>query len=124
MISTSPTQNVGSEKPTMEPAMMLRPMKLSGFKPATKPSGMPSRTAIIVATTASSMVAGILERISSSAGTPNTNERPRSPDNAPLRNAPNCSTSGLSSPSATVARMRSASSACGLTSSSIGLPMA
>ena len=90
MINTSPTQKVGNEKPMMEPAMMLRPKKLSGFNPAMSPSGIPSNTAIIVATNASSIVAGILDKINSSAGTPNTNERPRSPDSAPFRNEKNC----------------------------------
>ena len=34
MISISPTQNVGSEKPTMEPAMIALPATLSGLRPA------------------------------------------------------------------------------------------
>ncbi len=34
MISISPTQKVGSEKPRMDPAMMLRPENESGRNPA------------------------------------------------------------------------------------------
>ena len=37
MISISPTQKVGSEKPRIEPAMMVLPAGLSGRSPAIKP---------------------------------------------------------------------------------------
>jgi hypothetical protein len=70
MISTSPTQKVGSEKPRMEPVMMLRLTQPSGLSPASRPSGMPMPTASTIATSASSTVAGSLDRMSSSAGTP------------------------------------------------------
>ena len=49
MISIRPTQNVGSEKPRIEPAMIERPATPLGFRPAHSPSGMPSTTAISIA---------------------------------------------------------------------------
>ena len=70
MIIISPTQNVGSEKPRIEPVMIVLPATESGFKPAHNPSGMPSTTAISIAAIASSKVAGIRSRISSTAGAP------------------------------------------------------
>jgi hypothetical protein len=45
MISISPTQKVGSEKPRIEPAMMARLAGDSGLRPAYMPSGMPTTTA-------------------------------------------------------------------------------
>ena len=65
MISISPTQNVGSEKPRIEPAMIVLPATESGFSPAHSPSGMPSTIAISIAASASSSVAGMRSRISS-----------------------------------------------------------
>src|SRR5262245_42424360 len=53
MMSTSPTQNVGSEKPRMEPAMMSLLAFLSGNNPANIPSGTPRPTDISMARTAS-----------------------------------------------------------------------
>ena len=79
MISIRPTQNVGSEKPRIEPAMIVLPAKPFGRSPAHRPSGMPKMMASSIATIASSSVAGIRSRISPSAGTAWTNERPRSP---------------------------------------------
>ena len=68
MISTSPTQKVGREKPRMEPVMMRRDSRLSAFSPAYSPSGMPQITDRMTAQTASSMVAGSRCRITRSAG--------------------------------------------------------
>ena len=124
MISIRPTQNVGSEKPRIEPAMIVRPATPSGLSPAHSPSGMPSTTAISIAAIASSIVAGIRCRMSPSAGVACTNDRPRSPVTAPFRNTTYCSHSGLSRPSAAMARSRSIWSACGLIRMSIGLPIA
>ena len=59
MISISPTQKVGSEKPRMLPAMIVRATALSGYSPAYSPSGMPNTIDISTAVTASSIVAGI-----------------------------------------------------------------
>ena len=90
--------------------------------PRRRPSGMPSAIAITIATKASSSVAGSLledqldrrdvvdERAAQVAA------RPRC-----TRKIAYCSRIGLSRPSAAVARARSISSACGLTSSSIGI---
>ena len=79
MISIRPTQNVGSEKPRIEPAMIVRPATPLGFRPAHRPSGMPSTTAISIAAIASSIVAGMRSRMRPSADVACTNERPRSP---------------------------------------------
>ena len=124
MISIRPTQNVGSEKPRMEPAMIERPATPLGLSPAQSPSGMPRTTAISIAAIASSIVAGMRSRMRPSADVACTNERPRSPVSAPFRNTRYCSHSGLSSPSAATARSRSIWSACGLIRMSIGLPIA
>ena len=70
MIIISPTQKVGSEKPRMEPVMMVLPAIESGLSPAHSPSGMPSTTAISMAAIASSKVAGMRSRIRSTAGAP------------------------------------------------------
>ncbi len=85
---------------------------------------MPSTIAISIAVRASSSVAGIRSRMSPSAGVLWTNERPRSPVIAPDRNVRYCAHSGLSRPSAAIARSRSIWSACGLIRMSIGLPIA
>ncbi|MNT49441.1 hypothetical protein D3C72_1862960 [compost metagenome] len=69
MISIRPTQNVGSEKPTMLPAMTDLENQFSGYSPAKRPSGAPSSTASISAAMASSSVAGRRCRMSSMAGT-------------------------------------------------------
>ena len=124
MISIRPTQNVGSEKPRIEPAMIERPATPLGFRPAHRPSGMPSTTAISIAEIASSIVAGMRSRMSPSADVAWTNDLPRSPWNAPLRNVKYCAYSGLSRPSAAIACSRSVWSACGLIRMSIGLPIA
>ena len=107
MISIRPTQNVGSEKPRMEPAMIVRPAMPFGRSPAHKPSGIPMITAISIAANASSSVAGIRSRISEIAGVAWTNDLPKSPCSAPLKNVQYCSGSGLSRPSAAMARSRS-----------------
>ncbi len=124
MISIRPTQNVGSEKPRIEPAMIERPAMPFGFSPAHRPSGMPSTIAITIAVSASSIVAGIRSRMSPSADVLCTNERPRSPCATPWRKLQYCAHSGLSRPSAAIARSRSIWSACGLIRMSIGLPTA
>src|SRR5665213_377186 len=67
MISIRPTQNVGSETPRIEPAMIERPLHESGFNPAHSPSGMPKITANSIATMASSSVAGMRSKMSPSA---------------------------------------------------------
>ena len=64
MISISPTQKVGSEKPRIEPAMIVLAGIESGLSPAHSPSGMPSTIAISIAASASSSVAGMRSRIS------------------------------------------------------------
>ena len=58
MISISATQKVGSEKPTMLPAMIVLDTRLSGYRPAKRPSGRPMMTAKDSAVMASSSVAG------------------------------------------------------------------
>ena len=94
MISISPTQNVGSEKPRMLPAMIVRPTAPSGYSPAYSPSGMPKDTDISTAVTASSIVAGMRCAISRSAGSLNTKLRPRLPCSASLTNSRYCFHSG------------------------------
>ena len=94
MISISPTQNVGSEKPRMLPAMIVRATAPSGYRPAYSPSGMPNRTDISTAVTASSIVAGMRCAISRSAGSLNTKLRPRLPCSASLTNSRYCFHSG------------------------------
>ena len=69
MMSIRPTQNVGSEKPRIDPAMIVLPAKPFGLRPAHRPSGMPKVIASSIAATASSSVAGIRSRMSPSAGT-------------------------------------------------------
>ena len=85
---------------------------------------MPSAIDMTSATSASSIVAGMRLRMRSSAGTPCTNERPRSPPSADFTNTQNCSHIGWSRPSRTIACWRSTSSASGLMRMSIGLPIA
>jgi len=63
-------------------------------------------------------------RISCSAGTLKTNDLPRSPSSACLRNTRYCSQSGLSRPSPLIARSMSSWSAFGLIRMSTGLPIA
>jgi hypothetical protein len=123
MISISPTQNVGNENPRILPAMMVRDAARSGYSPAYSPSGMPSTTDSSTAVTASSIVAGMRSAINRSAGSLNTKLLPRSPCTAPRRNTRYCCHSGLSRPSAAIARVRSAWSACGEIRISIGLPI-
>ena len=91
MISIRPTQKVGSEKPRIEPAMMARLAGDSGLRPAYMPSGMPNTIARMKAANASSSVAGMRCRMSLSAGSPNTNELPRSPRAALARKWKYCS---------------------------------
>ena len=106
-ISISPSQKFGSEKPMIDPVMMPRPIGDRGASPAISPSGMPMPTARKSATTASSSVAGMRLTIRSTAGTPCTNERPRSPVSAALTNSQNCTHIGWSRPSRSIARSRS-----------------
>ncbi|KAG0751559.1 hypothetical protein G6F22_022109 [Rhizopus arrhizus] len=68
MISISATQKVGNEKPTMLPAMIILEKRLSGYRPATRPSGRPMMTASSRALIASSRVAGRRWITSSMAG--------------------------------------------------------
>ena len=124
MISMRPTQNVGRLKPRMEPAMIALADVVSGLSPAQSPSGSPSTIAMTIALSASSTVAGMRCRMSSTAGTFDVNERPSSPANALARKFQYCTGSGLSRPSAAVARAISAWSACGLMRMSTGLPIA
>ena len=90
MISIRPTQNVGSEKPRIEPAMIVRPLAESGLSPAHRPSGMPSTIANSIATLASSSVAGMRSKMRPSADVLCTNECPRSPCSASRRNTTYC----------------------------------
>ena len=108
MISISPTQNVGSEKPRIEPAIMLFAANESGFKPAQSPSGRPITMAITIAVSASSTVAGMRCNISCTAGTLEANDLPRSPEKAALTKLQYCTHTGLSRPSAAVTRAISA----------------
>ena len=108
MMSISPTQKVGKLKPRMDAAMIVLPINPSGLSPAISPSGMPKPTAINIAVKASSSVAGIRVMMSSSAGTPCAKLLPRSPVRAPTAKLPYCDQMDLSSPSATIARSRSA----------------
>ncbi len=124
MISIRPTQKVGSEKPRIEPAMMVRPAKDSGFRPAYRPSGRPITTAIRIASTASSSVAGMRSKISSMAGTLKAKDLPRLPASACLTNTKYWTHIGLSSPRRSIAPARSAWVASGLIRMSIGLPIA
>src|ERR1043166_7255610 len=123
MISSRPTQKVGSEKPRIEPAMIVRAANECGRMPAIRPSGIPSSTAISMAVSASSKVAGMRSNMSWIAGTLWVNERPRSPERAWRTNSAYCFHSGWSSPSAAVTRAISAWSACGLIRISTGLPI-
>ena len=68
MISISPTQKVGREKPSMDPLMINLPGQESGRMPAHSPSGIPSNTAISMAERANSIVAGRRSRMSFIAG--------------------------------------------------------
>ncbi|MCY1541924.1 hypothetical protein D9M68_776400 [compost metagenome] len=68
MISIRAIQNVGSEKPTMLPAMIILENLPSGYRPAYRPSGRPTTTASIMAAMASSKVAGRRWITSSTAG--------------------------------------------------------
>ena len=108
MMNINPTQNVGSENPRMEPAMMAREPKESGFSPAYRPKGMPTTMDNSTAVIASSNVAGMRCAISRRDGSLKTKLRPMSPCSAPFKNTQYCSHSGLSSPSAAIARARSA----------------
>ena len=123
MMSISPTQKVGNEKPRMEPAMMIRPASECGRRPAHRPSGMPSVTAISIAITASSRVAGKRSRISAMAEVPWMNEAPSSPLSAPPRKCRYCCQTGMSRPSPAAVRAWSAAVACGSMSRSSGSPM-
>jgi hypothetical protein len=104
--------------------MTVREKIERGARPAMRPSGTPAPTAMTRATSASSSVAGMRLRISSTDGTPCTNEVPRSPCSAEATKRPNCTHSGRSSPSRAIACARSAWSASGLIRMSIGLPSA
>ena len=70
MMSISPTQKFGSEKPSTEPVMMAREPGARGFRPARMPSGTPISTDSSMATEASSTVAGMRSRIRRMAGSP------------------------------------------------------
>ncbi|KAG1256297.1 hypothetical protein G6F65_016381 [Rhizopus arrhizus] len=59
MISIRATQKVGKEKPTMLPAMIILEKRLSGYRPATRPSGRPMMTASSRALIANEAVAQI-----------------------------------------------------------------
>ena len=124
MMSMRPTQNVGSEKPRMEPAMMARPPIDFGLRPAYRPSGRPITTAMIIASTASSSVAGMRSKMRSMAGMLNANDLPRSPASACLTNTRYCTHIGLSRPRRAIAPSRSIWVASGLMRISIGLPIA
>ncbi len=66
MMNISPTQNVGSEKPRMEPAITALENPASGFSPAKTPKGIPKMTASTNAASASSKVAGMRSAMMSS----------------------------------------------------------
>ena len=67
-MSINAIQKVGSEKPTMLPAMISLEYRLSGYRPARRPSGRPISTASSMAAMASSKVAGRRWITSSTAG--------------------------------------------------------
>ena len=123
-ISIMPCQKLGSEKPSTEPPIRLRPKGLSLNSPATRPRGMPIRQVRPMATTTSSKVSGKRCTINSIAGMPCTNEVPRSPWKARVRKLQYCSHTGKSSPSRWIMAWRSASLASALTSNSMGSPTA
>ena len=73
MISISPTQKVGSEKPRIEPAMIVVPATARRASARhTARAECRARSTISTAVTASSSVAGMRSRISRSAGSLNT----------------------------------------------------
>lgn len=82
MMSISPTQKFGSEKPSTEPVMMAREPGARGFRPARMPSGTPISTDSSMATEASSTVAGMRSRIRRMAGSPVRKLLPKSPRTA------------------------------------------
>ena len=67
-MSTIPTQNPGSEKPKIEPAIIADDVRDFGRSPANRPSGMPITMASNVAPPAISKVAGIRSRMRLIAG--------------------------------------------------------
>ena len=59
MINIMPTQKVGIENPSIDPAIIVLLTLLFGFKPAYIPRGIPNTTAIKSENNASSIVAGM-----------------------------------------------------------------
>ena len=94
MISIMPCQKLGSEKPRMEPVMMVSSVTVFGFRPARRPSGMPRPRAKTRPTKVSSSVAGRRCRMRLMDGWLKTKERPRSPCTAFHRKVPNWCHSG------------------------------
>ena len=78
-ISMRPCQKFGIDTPMIDVPMMNRAVAVSGRSPVYMPSGMPVASAMIMATNTSSTVAGMRWTTSSSAGSLNANERPKSP---------------------------------------------
>ena len=122
MINIIPTQNVGIEKPKIEPAIITLLALLSGLYPAYIPKGIAIIKDINNENKASSNVAGILWIINFRAGSPKINELPKSPLNAFTKKYQYCSVTGLSSPSSRITLSTSAWSASGLISISTGSP--
>src|SRR5690554_1914152 len=123
MISMSPTQKLGREKPSTEPDMMARAGRLSGRRPAYTPSGTPTTMEMNMASVASSSVAGMRSRMSRMADSPVRKLLPKSSCTAFARKMPYCSQSGRSSPRLRRIASRSRSVASGLAIISTGSPI-
>ena len=108
MINIIPTQNVGIEKPKIEPAIITLLALLSGLYPAYIPNGIAIIKDINNENKASSNVAGILWIINFRAGSPKINELPKSPLKAFTKKYQYCSVTGLSSPSSRITLSTSA----------------
>jgi hypothetical protein len=63
MMRSSPTQKLGTLKPSTENPMTALAESESGLYPAQRPNGIPSSVAISIAVSASSSVAGRRDRI-------------------------------------------------------------
>ena len=122
MMSMSPTQKLGSEKPSTEPVMMPRVLSASGRSPAQIPKGTPTTPASNIDTSASSSVAGMRSRMSPMADCPVRKLLPKSSRTACDMKIAYCSTSGLSRPKLARIASRSNSVASGLAIIDTGSP--
>src|SRR5690606_15029247 len=123
MMSISPTQKLGSEKPSTDPDMMPRDRKFSGRRPAYTPSGTPTTMEMNMASVASSSVAGMRSRMRCMADSPVRKLLPKSSWTALDRKMMYCSHSGRSRPRLRRMASRSRSVASGLAIMSTGSPI-